>query len=250
MWRQYDTRVIQTFWSHQPEALQGCPELGTCASPGWRHELSVASRSQLLRPSSAARIWHRTPEHSSRAVLSTARVTAVRLLQVRTFLQLPWGTKVLDGETRAALTRLVESWAFHESLLEQGKRLLQQGFLDACITMARLQRQIPQAPVPPNILGHLDTLAVILSNDVGLRKQIMATLRKMLPLRQMCLLLVVQVRVLLRSDVPASIRCRRWRVQVASQCVLLLPRPDHACAHLMRSSTGPKRASRVCFGSG
>lgn len=113
---------------------------------------------------------------------------------MRTFLQLPWGTKVLDGETRAALTRLVESWAFHESLLEQGKRLLQQGFLDACITMARLQRQIPQAPVPPNILGHLDTLAVILSNDVGLRKQIMATLRKMLPLRQMCLLLVVQVR--------------------------------------------------------
>eukprot|EP00892_Ulva_mutabilis_P001508 jgi/Ulvmu1/11358/UM075_0018.1 len=137
------------------------------------------------------------PAHQMWYQLGGIKLTYV----VRTFLQLPWGTKVLDGETRAALTRLVESWAFHESLLEQGKRLLQQGFLDACITMARLQRQIPQAPVPPNILGHLDTLAVILSNDVGLRKQIMGTLRKMLPLRQMCLLLVVQA-ALLESQAP------------------------------------------------
>jgi hypothetical protein len=100
---------------------------------------------------------------------------------------------VIAEGTRAALTRLVESWAFHEAVLDQGKRLLQSTFLEACISMARLQRQMPQAPVPPNVLGHLDTLAVLLANDFRLRKQIMATLRAKLPVRQMSLLLVVQV---------------------------------------------------------
>jgi hypothetical protein len=115
------------------------------------------------------------------------------VLQVRTFLELSAQVDIVSAETRASLARSVEGWAFHEAMLEQGKALLRTKLLEGCITLARQQRVYGHSAIPPPLLGHLDTLTVLLSNDVALRKQIFSALRKSLTPRQMCLLLVVQV---------------------------------------------------------
>lgn len=99
----------------------------------------------------------------------------------------------MSNETAASLARSVEGWSFHEAILDQGKVLLRTKLREACITMARQQRELGHCGIPPPLLGHLDMLSVLLAKDLSLRKQIMATLRKTLSPRQMCLLLVVQV---------------------------------------------------------
>jgi hypothetical protein len=93
----------------------------------------------------------------------------------------------------ATLARSVECWSFHEDMLEQGKQLLREKLLDACVTQAQTRNEPALAPIPPHLLGHLDTVSVLLSSDLMLRKQIMFVLRRTLSVRQMCLLLIVQV---------------------------------------------------------
>jgi hypothetical protein len=116
------------------------------------------------------------------------------LLQLRTFLELSGKVQVISNETSASLARSVEGWSFHETILEQGRVLLRRKLQEACITMAHQQRELGHSSIPPPVLGHLDMLSVLLANDLSLRKQIMASLRKTLSPRQMCLVLVVQVR--------------------------------------------------------
>jgi hypothetical protein len=125
------------------------------------------------------------------------------LLQLRTFLELCGKVQVISKETAASLARSVEGWSFHEAILEQGKVLLRKKLQEACITMAHQQRELGHSTIPPPVLGHLDMLSVLLANDLSLRKQIMATLRKTLSPRQMCLVLVVQVRT------HVSMQCRQ-----------------------------------------
>lgn len=119
--------------------------------------------------------------------------------QVHTFLQLT-GDHVIPAHLRAPLTRQNELWAFQESLLGHGKSLLHETFLDACITLTVQQRDEGAAgkptsiDLPPVVQGHLDSRTLLLSQSFLLRRQIMSTLMKMLPLRHMSLLLVVQAR--------------------------------------------------------
>jgi hypothetical protein len=158
-------------------------------------------------------------------------------MQVRTFLQLPVEKRVVADDTRSTLARLVEAWAFQELLLEQGRAVVQARLLEMCVAVARLQLAAPAATLPPSLLGNLDSVAGLVESAFAFRKQVMATLRSLLPLRQLALLLVIQVppcmhacpacmRLRLHACLPASTRtppCRRscWtaRLQgVVSTC--------------------------------
>jgi hypothetical protein len=99
----------------------------------------------------------------------------------------------MTDQLHASLARSVECWSFHEEMLERGKLLLREKLLDACVALAEPRSEPVDAPIPPPLLGHLDTLSVLLSSDLMLRKQIMFVLRRTLSVRQMCLLLIVQV---------------------------------------------------------
>ena len=124
-------------------------------------------------------------------------------MQVRTFLDIAAQVNFLGPDAHATLARSVEGWAFHETMLEQGQQVLRSKLLEGCVFIASTggandsggnAAGAASGVVPPALLGHLDTLTVLLANDVALRRQIMAALRKALSPRQFCLLLVVQVR--------------------------------------------------------
>lgn len=83
--------------------------------------------------------------------------------------------------------------------------------VDCCIAVIHSRKALGArgynsglAPMPLSIPGKMDALIVLLLDAIKLRESFMETLRRLLTDRQMCLLLIVQVRARKRSRRPAS----------------------------------------------